>query len=170
MRRSLLAVAVAMSFAAAPALADDKAINGIYQDMSAAYAALDVPAMEKIYTADASYLQPGPEGTVWQVGRESIVGGFRQFFDGARERGDKLDIDFRVVSRTHQGDAAAVDLGHFKLTVTPKGAEPQTMSGTFMTMPVRQPDGTWAFAADAYGPVKLTVYESAARVEGLQFD
>lgn len=168
-RRSLMAAA-AVLVTAMPALADDAAINRLYRDMSAAYGALDIGAMERIYTTDAGYLTLGRDGTAWQAGRERILGGFRGFFEDARSRGDRLEIGFRLVNRAMQGDDAAVDIGHFRLSVIPKEGEPRTMAGTFLTMPVRQPDGRWAFAADSYGPAAPEAYEKAERVDGLPFD
>lgn len=152
------------------ARADDAAINRIYGDMSAAYQALDVGAMERIYTPDVSYLQAGPGDAQWQAGRTDVMDGFKQMFDAARANGDRLDIRFRIVRRTRQGDNTAADIGHFKLTITPKGQPAQVLSGTFITMPVKRADGSWAFAADSWGPVKVDAYEKAIKVDGLRFD
>ncbi|OYQ32762.1 hypothetical protein CHU95_18590 [Niveispirillum lacus] len=153
-----------------PAHADDAAINRIYGDMRAAYTTLDLSVMERIYTPDVSYLQVGPGEAQWQAGRADVLGGFRQMFDAARTNGDALDIRFRIVQRTMQGDDAAADIGHFKLTVTPKGKPAQVMAGTFITMPVKTANGTWAFAADSWGPVKVDAFDKAVKSQGLRFD
>jgi len=168
--RFAAAALVASIVMVVPAWADDAAINRIYGDMSAAYKSLDVGAMERIYTPDVSYLQAGPGDAQWQAGRADVMGGFKQMFDAARASGDTLDIRFRIVKRTKQGDDAAADIGHFKLTVTPKGKPAQVMAGTFITMPVKRADGTWAFAADSWGPVKGEAYDKAAKSDGLRFD
>lgn len=173
MRRLITALAVAFALMAPSARADEAthaAINKIYGDMSAAYRALDLTGLEKVYAADATYLQPGPQGTAGLVGRAAVVGTFKGFFDDARAKGDRLEIGFRIVNRTLLNPTTAVDLGHFLLTVTPKGGQPQIMAGTFVTVPTRQADGTWAFAADSYGPTSVQTYRTAAPVAGLAHD
>ncbi len=173
MRKLITILALSLGLFSLSARADEAthaAINKVYTDMSAAYTALDVAAMGRIYTAEAAYLQPGPQGAVGEVGREGIVGGFKQFFEGAKAKGDKLDIDFRVVSRTLLNPTTAVDLGHFLLTVTPAQGQPQRMAGTFITVPTRQADGSWAFAADSYGPTKVDTYNSAPKTGNLKYD
>lgn len=170
MRLSSAALLVSLILVVPAAMADHAGINQIYKDMGTAYRTLDLGGMERIYTPDVSYLMAGPGETQWQAGRADVLGGFKQMFDGARAQGEVLDIRFRIVNRTLQGDDAAVDTGHFKLTVKPKDRPAQVMTGTFITMPVKRADGTWAFAADSWGPVKEATYDKAVKADGLQYD
>ncbi len=121
-------------------------IDAIYQRFNEGYRALDPAMVAGQYTDDALYLAPG--GDV-QRGRETILGGFRTFFDVLKRDGASAEITFQILERRISGDVA-YDVGIYTLTTTKAGTEPRPGRGKFVTVAHRMKDGTWRFHVDAY--------------------
>jgi len=169
MRKFMIVSAAALAVWASPALANDAAANAVYERMQASGTAADPASLlEKVYAPGATYL-PGYK----EIGIESreavlkmMVGSQKHL----RQSGGGLDVKFRVVDRKRFGDLY-VDSGYMRTAVKPaKDAAEQVTYGKFVAAIARQPEGHWAFIADADSETLGANFDNAKAVKGVKFD
>ena len=163
------------------------AIDDVYRSFAAAYRDLDADAVTALYTTDAFYLPPAPQQPLLR-GHEEIRPLFASLFDRARERGDRLTMEFRIVERRVEG-SLATDVGYYRLTVTPPAEVIEAGEdgvrvdvGKFIIVSVRTGDAakpaerlpggrsadrptdrpTWRFRVDSFSPALEEAFEEAS--------
>ena len=166
MRRYLIAILALVP--ASPALADDAAVNAIYDRMSRAYAGADAEALGAVYAPDAVVF-PSATGRPVLSGRSAIVAGPGTFLTQTAASGGRLRIAFRVTERRRAG-SAVLDSGVYRLTIAGPGMATNHQVGKFMTLSLPQADGQWAFAADTDTPMPAESWDAARPVDGAKFD
>jgi uncharacterized protein (TIGR02246 family) len=135
----------------------DRKLDAVYAAFRGAYARLDARTVAALYHDDALYLAAGEAP---KRGRGEIEGGFRSFFDGVREGGGTLSLEFRILRR----DAAAglaTDVGYYRLAVVRNGVRGNASVGRFVTVSRPDADGAWRFVVDAYSGVDAAEYDAA---------
>jgi ketosteroid isomerase-like protein len=165
-----IAAAVA-SLSAAPALANDSAVNAVYERIQASFnatAAEAAPILETVYAPGASYLPRHKEAGI--DGREAILRGMTGFLGQLRKSGGQIETRFRVVERKRLGNVY-VDNGYMRTTLrVSKDAPERVMYGKFTTVLAQQAAGHWAFVNDADSETSNTQFDNAKRVPGLKYD
>ena len=150
------------------AMAQDNAeINGIYERMSAAYAALDSAAFADVYAADSVYLRSDENPMLHGV--DAVIGNFERFFSSVRDEDGRMELLFRVVKRDCS-EAICSDVGWYKLNRYDSGGDLQgTSYGRFLTTPGKGDDGLWRFIADVDTGAEAEHWDAAREVPGLHF-
>jgi uncharacterized protein (TIGR02246 family) len=165
---ALLTILLAVVWQATAVARDNDGANGIYQRMSAAYAALDSQAFADIYASDAIYLRS--DDSPMLTGVDAIIGNFERFFASVRNEDGRLELRFRVIRRECDGTLCS-DVGWYKLNrYDGDGALQGTSYGRFLTSPGRSGDGLWRFLADVDTGARESHWNAATEVDGLQFD
>lgn len=143
MKRLVVFAALALAGCASmPSTSNDaeSAIRKMDAEFSAAARAGNVDGMMAIYAADAVLMPPNLPAF---RGRDAI----RQFWSGFLAAGT---IDATVAPDTvWQSGDMATELGHYELTITPKGAAPIHDKGKFV-LTWKKIDGQWRAAADIF--------------------
>ncbi|HSR50286.1 MAG TPA: SgcJ/EcaC family oxidoreductase [Acidobacteriota bacterium] len=121
-------------------------LDAVYQRFTRAYRELDADLFNQIYAQDALYLSPNQP---IRKGYDEFVGGFRGMFEGAGQRGQALDISFRIVDRQISG-GLATDVGIYTLIRREDGEIVHRSRGKFVVVARRQEDGNWLFHVDGY--------------------
>ncbi|HSR68327.1 MAG TPA: DUF4440 domain-containing protein [Acidobacteriota bacterium] len=121
-------------------------LDAVYALFSRAYRQLDADLFNQIYARDALYLSPQQP---IRKGLDEFVGGFRSMFEGAGERGQVLEISFRIVDRQISGGLAS-DVGIYTLLRREGGEIVHRGRGKFVVVALRQDDGSWLFHVDGY--------------------
>ncbi len=166
--RALMTVAI-MVISAAPAQAEDRAANSVYERMQSSSTASDPEmVLEKVFGSEATYL-PGHK----ELGIERrdtflrMMAGSQQHL---RKAGGAIDIKFRVIDRKRLG-GVYVDSGYMRTTIRPKKDGPEQVSyGKFLTVIAKQRQGHWAFIADADSETPAANFENARPLDGVKFD
>ena len=165
---AILMIFLTATYTPTAAAQDHAGINGIYQRMSAAYAALDPQAFADIYAADTVYLRSGDSPMLFGV--DAVIGNFENFFSAVRDEDGRLELRFRVIRRECDGSICS-DVGWYKLNRYDDGGALQgTSYGRFLTSPGRSEDGLWRFLADVDTGAREAHWNAATKVAGLQFD
>lgn len=121
------------------------AIDAIYAKFAEAYKNLTPAAVSDLYTVDADYL-PGGEGPL--KGRAAILENFTGFFNGVKERGQKMDIAFQITQREVTGELG-YDIGVYTLTISKDGTQVHQGKGRFIVV-TKKVGGKWYFQLDTY--------------------
>lgn len=101
----------------------------------------DLAAVADFYVSDAKLLPPG---SPMLEGRDSIKGFFQMMLDaGVRA----LELDSVVVDGTED---FAVDIGRYRMTMEPPGADRMIDVGKYVVVLKRQPDGALRLAYDTF--------------------
>lgn len=129
-----------------PGVSADLRMDEIYQGFARGYRMLDAAQVADQYTEEALYLAPGEE---IQQGRAAIREGFERMFEQARQRGQRLRIQFRILHRETEG-RFGYDVGVFTLTRYASGREVGRGRGRFTVVARPEADGIWRFALDTY--------------------
>jgi uncharacterized protein (TIGR02246 family) len=113
--------------------------------LSAAYSKVvanqDVAAVAELYASDARLLPPG---SPMLEGLDAIRSFFKLMFDaGVRS----LDLESVVVDGRED---LAIDVGRYRVTMEPPGADPMVEVGKYLVVLKRQPDGVLRMVYDAY--------------------
>ena len=127
-----------------------KEIDAIYQRFQLAYEKLDAEMVAGLYTDDALYLVP--DNDVMR-GKENIRKNFSVFFDYNRNQGRKLNITFRILKRSVQGELG-YDVGIYTLQSSKDGKILGEDQGKFVVVTRKMKDGTWKFELDSYSGLK----------------
>jgi len=138
---------------------DNQTIDEVYEQFSDAYEQLDLSLIEPLYAEDAHYLV-SDAGAGIKIGRDAIIRGFRQHFSGARSRGLKLRITFKIIHREMEG-SFAYDVGYYKYESIPKEGSPTAFAGKFVTVLRKNSEGSWQFVVDAYSDTSVASFERA---------
>lgn len=147
---------------------EDDGINGIYERMTAAYAALDSQAFADIYAEDAAYLRSGENPMLMDI--DAIIANYENYFSGVRERNGRLELLFRVVKRDCS-ESICSDVGWYKHSrYDSAGTLEGTSYGRFLTTPGKSPDGLWRFIADLDADAIEAHWSGATETAGLHFD
>jgi uncharacterized protein (TIGR02246 family) len=116
-------------------------VDQLNQEFSKAVSNQDLDGVLEIYAPDAKFLPPGSpmlEGTA------NIRGFFQMMLEaGARA----LELDPVVVDGN---DDLVVDVGRYRLTMAPPGADPVIDVGKYVDVLKRQPDGRLRLAYDIF--------------------
>jgi len=124
------------------------AIDALYSQFSRAYRTLDADIVSDLYTSNAFYLTPG---SAVGRGRAYIRNDFARFFAHAKDKGESMDIRFRILDR-QVSNHLATDVGIY--TVTRMGKDGQRSSkGKFVVIALREKDGKWGFHTDIYSDI-----------------
>ncbi|MEA3033882.1 MAG: hypothetical protein QOH86_1898 [Sphingomonadales bacterium] len=124
--------------ASAASAADD--VKRVEQDMLAAWKAKDPARLASYYTDDAAVANPGE---TLASGRDAILKSFAAALKDPAFSLDYSNLDTRV-----SGDVAYTR-GTFRVTFTnPETKKPQNLSGNYLTVFAKQPDGGWKAAED----------------------
>ena len=165
-RLTLAATALLISHASAIAQ-DNDGVNGIYERMSAAYAALDSAAFVDVYTEDSVYLRSDENPMLHGI--DAVIGNFESFFSSVREQRGSMELLFRVVKRDC-AETICSDVGWYKLNRYDSAGNLQgTSYGRFLTTPARGDDGLWRFIADVDTGAEADHWDEAVEVPGLHF-
>ncbi len=127
-----------------------KEIDGIYQRFQLAYEKLDAEMVAELYTDNALYLVP--DNDVMR-GRENIRKNFATFFEYNKNQGTNLNIAFRIVRRSVQGELG-YDVGIYTLKSIKEGKILGQDQGKFVVITRRIKNGTWKFELDSYSALK----------------
>lgn len=125
--------------------ADQEGIRAADLSFAAAANAGNLDGVIAVYADDASLLPPNLPP---HKGRDAI----RKFWGGFL---GAYTARFEVNSETVEGRGdLAYNLGHYKLTATPKakGPPPIEEDGKFVEILKRQADGSWKYVVDMYSP------------------
>jgi hypothetical protein len=168
-RRRFLIAALSVAALGVPAHASDAEANAVYERFQATATASDPTALlEKVYAAGSTYLPRHKEAGVEP--RDAVikmVGGSQRHL---RSGGGQIDIRFRVVERKRLGNIY-IDNGFMRTTVRPsEGAPEQVTYGKFATVIAKQPEGHWAFVADADSESTANRFDNAKPAAGAKFD
>jgi uncharacterized protein (TIGR02246 family) len=122
--------------------ASTAAVNGIWKEYSASLNAGDLDRWLALWTEDGVQMPPDEPAV---VGKDRIR---------ARNRAvlDRFAFDIGITNQEVRtaGDLA-VARGTYKATLTPKqGGGPIPIDGKYMTILVRQPDGSWKIHRDIF--------------------
>jgi len=135
----------------------DRNLDAVYAAFRGAYARLDARAVAALYHDDALYLAAGEAP---KRGRGEIEAGFRSFFDGVREGGGTLALEFRILRRDVAADLAT-DVGYYRLAVVRNGVRGNASVGRFVTVSRPDGDGAWRFVVDSYSAADAAEYDAA---------
>jgi ketosteroid isomerase-like protein len=98
---------------------------------------------------------------------DEYAAGVRRSFEIWKERGLKIDLQFRFIERIVKG-AQASERGIYRFTLTPPDGKAQTFYGQFHTFS-RKVDGRWQLIVDydsnEGGTVDAAKYEAASAVD-----
>lgn len=157
--------AFAAVVAAAPASAENAALNRVYAELADARARSDVAGMASAFAPEALLIdqRPGPP-----ISGAELAERLRPM--AARIAADNVSIEsaYRVERRSVSGDIA-IDAGFMRQTMTRPGAEPMIRYARFLATFRRGPDGAWRIVADAAMPATQAQWDAAPRGEGLQY-
>ena len=132
-------------------------LDAVYAGFRAAYSRLDAAAVGSLYTDDALYLA-GDAGL--RKGAAAIQRHLKEFFSSVRGDSARLELRFRILSRT-VAPGLATDVGYYRL-VRVRGTEQGRPSlGRFVTVLRAGPDGRWRIAVDSYTDATAAEYEQA---------
>jgi ketosteroid isomerase-like protein len=127
-----------------------KQIDEIYTKMSLAYRTFDVKLMEEVYTQDAYSIYAPGKDTLTR-GLKNFISGFQSTFDYHKERGNLLELKFKIVERRIDR-TLGYDIGYFKIdTINKQGERTGGKPGRFVTILAKQENGSWRFQVDIYG-------------------
>jgi uncharacterized protein (TIGR02246 family) len=116
-------------------------IDAINSEFGKAASNQDLDGVMDLYAPDAWLLPPGAPLI---QGKDGIRAFFGMMLD-AGVQGLELE------SMTVEGnDELAVDIGRYRLTIVPPGADPMTDEGKYIVVMKRQPDGKLRLAYDAF--------------------
>jgi len=123
------------------------AIQARQSEWSAAFLAADAAAIAALYAEDAATI---PASGDWERGRDRIARSLQPILDSiaytARE-----DITEEVIPL---GNDYVFEIGHFSATGTAKAdGSPSSMSGRYMALWRKDPDGVWRVLRDIGAPV-----------------
>ncbi|MEM1380847.1 MAG: hypothetical protein AAGH41_09505 [Pseudomonadota bacterium] len=147
----------------------DADLNQVYQNYSAAYAALDPQALVNgTYAEEAVYVRSGPRPP--SVGRDAIADNFTGWFAGLKKDGQRLSLAFRVMHRDVFAQSAT-DVGLYRLRrFGPDGALEDESYGRFLTVFGQDRDGAWRFVRDLDTSATKELWDAQQPVPGLVFD
>jgi len=114
--------------------ADTTAINALRDQVAATYNANDAAALAATYADDAIMMNPNEAAA---EGRQAIQASYEAVF---KENTSKLT--FAPLETQVAGDWA-YDRGNATITITPKSGKPMEVSGKYLVIVKRQPDGSW---------------------------
>ena len=127
--------------------ADIQACKDLNDAWDEAYVARDIDKLMSIF-ADGAVRMPPNEPIL--IGKEEIRSNFLEEFDQFNTDQKSVVADVKV-----GGDLAYVR-GTWKETQTPKaGGEEQNLSGNFVFVTQRQPDGSWKIICEAWSNDQL---------------
>lgn len=163
------AVASTLVALAAPAVAanpEDGALNGVYERLTRARAAGDVPGMTGAFAPEGLLVdaRPGPAIAGGELADRLAPQAARITADGVR-----IETAYRIERRSVSGDIA-LDAGYMRQSISRPNAEPMIRYARFLTTMRRGADGAWRIIGDASMPSTQEVWSGLARVDGLQFD
>ena len=152
--------------AAAPASAENAAINRVYVGLADARARSDVADIAAAFAPEALLIdqRPGPPTSGGELAERLRPMAARIAADNVR-----LDTAYRVERRSVSGDLA-LDAGFMRQTMARPGAEPMIRYARFLVTLRRGADGTWRIVGDASMPATQAQWDAAPRGEGLQYD
>jgi len=160
---SIVAVVASSALAANP---EDGALNGVYERLTRARAAGDVPGMASAFAPEGLLVdaRPGPAIAGSELAERLAPQAARIAADGVR-----VETAYRIERRSVSGDIA-LDAGYMRQSLARPGAEPMIRYSRFLVTMRRGMDGAWRIAGDASMPSTAEVWNGLARVDGLQFD
>lgn len=126
---------------------DDAGVNALYDRLSEAVVNSDAAKVASIYRPDSIYLGPGISPI---VGRDAITSAFTGSWKAARGQGATVDLRFRLLQRIWHGPNVVTDIGFskFSFIYNDKTKAPKIAYDKFVTVALRQKDGSWAFRVD----------------------
>ena len=137
---------------------EKKNIDAVYAKMSLAYKTYDIKLIEEIYTAEAFNIYAAGKDTV-KYGLKNFINGFKRTFDYHRERETGLNMKFKFLERRID-KTMAYDIGYFKIDkVDKQGVKTPGIPGKFVTVLLKQPDGSWKFQVDIYGDATESAFK-----------
>jgi uncharacterized protein (TIGR02246 family) len=139
-RFAVLATLVFAACASMPSNDADSAIRRIDADFAASAHAGNAVAIAAVYADDAIFMPPNLPAF---RGPDAI----RQFWTGFLGAG-QIDVVLTPDRITQSGDLAA-EIGHYDLTITPKGAAPIHDKGKYLVT-WKRTAGTWKIAGDIF--------------------
>ena len=150
---------------AAPASAENAAINLVYAELAEARARSDVPAMASAFAPEALLIdqRPGPAITGTELADRLRPMAARIVQDNVA-----IDTAYRVERRSVTGDLT-LDAGYMRQTLTRAGAEPMIRYARFLVTMRRGPRGAWRIVGDASMPATQAQWDAVPRSEGLQW-
>lgn len=168
LRKRFAVLATALMFGQLNALAQDhEGVNGIYERMSAAYAALDSAAFADVYAEDSIYLRSDENPMLHGI--DAVTANYEAFFSGVRAEGGRMTLLFRVIKRDC-AESICSDVGWYKLDRYDRDGSLQgTSYGRFLTTPGQGDDGLWRFIADVDTDAEASHWDAAVEVPGLHF-
>lgn len=128
-----------------PGVAAHKGIDDIYKKFSAAYKQLDIDAVADLYAENADYLPPGGKPL---KGRAAIRENFAGFFNSVKQRGQTMNITFRIVQR-EVTDKMGYEIGIYTLTMFKDGSRIGQGQGRFVVV-TKKAGKNWQLQLDTY--------------------
>jgi len=116
-------------------------VESLNSEFSKAVSNQDLDAVMELYTPDAMLLPPD---------HPMVQGndGIRAFFQTMLDMGVR-GVDLESVAVEGAGDLAT-DIGRYRLTISPPGADSFIDEGKYIVVLKRQPDGTLRIAYDTF--------------------
>lgn len=136
---------------------EQKKIDEVYSTMSLAYKTYDIKLIEKIYTDKAYTIYSGDTSNV--TNEKNLLASFQRTFDYHSQREITLDMKFKFIERKIVSDMA-YDIGYFRIDKLDKqGVKTTGKPGKFVTILLKQKDGTWKFHVDIYGDASYAAFQ-----------
>jgi len=121
---------------------DNAAVDKVRLDFNAAFNAGKAEAMAALIDPDGIWLPPGNPAI---VGKDKVVAHYAVYFEGTRSQFELKPGDIRVC------DGWAFLSGAFSRADTPRaGGAAREVSGHYMLVLKKQPEGTWKIARDIW--------------------
>ena len=137
---------------------EEKKIDKVYTTMSLAYKNYDIKLIESIYTDEAYIVYCGDTSDISKE-RKKLLAGFQRSFVYHREKGLKLDMKFKFIERKIDKEMA-YDIGYYRIDkIDKQGKITIGRPGKFVTVLLKQKDGSWKFQVDIYGDANIAVFQ-----------
>jgi len=132
-------------------------IDEVYSIMSIAYKTYDIKLIKKIYTDEAYTIYAGDTSSISH--EKNIFASFQRTFDYHKQREVTLDIKFKIIERKVDTEMA-YDIGYFRIDKSDKqGVKTIGKPGKFVTVLLKQRDGSWKFQVDIYGDASFAAFQ-----------
>ena len=137
---------------------EEKNIDKVYRTMTLAYKTYDIKLIENIYTDGAYTIYCGDTSNISNE-RKKLLAGFQRSFDYHSDKGINLDMKFKFIERRIDTEMA-YDIGYYRIDkVDKQGVGTIGRPGKFVTVLLKQKDGSWKFQVDMYGDAFNVIFQ-----------
>jgi ketosteroid isomerase-like protein len=147
-----------------------QALNTNFTKLTHALEALDLAAIEHLYTDDAVYISETQDRGIIS-GKDNILNLYSRFFNKIKFKNAKLEVDFRVLARYSEPNSAT-DIGYYLVRFHPgkESGEPVSeFAGKFVTVFTKDRQGLWEISVDSNTHTAAHFYYEAKPVPNLYY-